>query len=62
VELFENKSKLIIDSLSVQFYLIDKQYNIVDCNKALVEHVKQSKETIIGTPCYRLTHKSDIPC
>jgi PAS domain-containing protein len=62
MELFENNSKLILDNLSAQIYLIDQHYIIMDCNSAFADHVKQSRENIIGQPCHKITHNSDIPC
>ena len=58
----ENVSRLILDNISVQIYLIDHNYRIVDYNCAFANQIKLSKEKIIGEPCYKLSHNSAIPC
>ena len=62
MDLLKNNSRLIFDSLSVPIYLIDQQYNIIDFNRACIDHFNLSKENIIGQPCYKIAHNSDIPC
>ncbi len=54
--------RTILDNLSVQCYIIDKDFNIVDFNQAFADHIQLPREQIIGQPCYKLTHNSDIPC
>jgi transcriptional regulator with PAS, ATPase and Fis domain len=60
--LIENNSRVIFDKLDAQIYLIDQHYKIIDFNKAFADHVKLARENIIGQPCHKLTHNSDIPC
>ncbi|MCP4372669.1 MAG: PAS domain-containing protein [Deltaproteobacteria bacterium] len=60
--LFENNSKLILDNISTNIYLVDQHYQIMDCNDAFADYRQQSRENIIGKPCYKVTHNSDIPC
>ncbi len=60
--LIENNSKLILDNISTNIYLVDQHYHIIDCNNAYADHWKQSRENIIGKLCYKITHNSDIPC
>lgn len=58
----EINPRTILDSLNVQWYVINKNFNIVDFNKAFSDHIRLSREQIIGQPCYKLTHNSDTPC
>lgn len=47
----------IINSLEYSFYVIDKDFKIVLCNKAAKE-----KGVSIGSYCYQVTHHRETPC
>jgi two-component system, NtrC family, sensor kinase len=47
----------IINSLEYSFYVVDRNYKIVLCNKAAME-----KGVSIGSHCYRATHHRETPC
>jgi PAS domain-containing protein len=58
----EQNALLIFNNLNTLVYIIDQNYKIVDFNNAFAEHVKLSRKNIVGQPCYKLSHNSDIPC
>ncbi len=62
MELSEINSQLILDHLSSMVFLINQHYQIIDYNYAFADYLKLSRENIIGQPCYKLTHNSDVPC
>ena len=52
----------IIDSIPDILFLLDKEYNIIRVNKAMVETLDLNSVNIIGKKCYKIAHKAkDIP-
>jgi PAS domain-containing protein len=52
----------IFDSLSMPVLLIDRNYVVVEANRAALSHVREPGAEIIGRPCFNMTHGSDVPC
>ena len=59
---WESNSKLILDHLSTQIYLIDQEYNVIACNQEFTTNFGQSQQDILGRKCYEVTHNIDFPC
>ncbi|MBN1936830.1 MAG: response regulator [Anaerolineae bacterium] len=51
-----------LDSLHDQVVVLDKQYTIVDANQAFLERTMQTRASILGRPCYEITHQLDTRC
>ena len=62
MDFIEKNTRLVVDNLDAQIYLIDKNFQIIDYNKSFADHVKLSRQQILGQPCHKLTHNSDIAC
>ncbi|MBI5634824.1 MAG: PAS domain-containing protein [Nitrospirae bacterium] len=52
----------ILDTVDEGFIVIDHDYRILTANKAYCSQVGGCDETIIGRPCYEISHKSSRPC
>ncbi|MDZ7695928.1 MAG: histidine kinase dimerization/phospho-acceptor domain-containing protein [Deltaproteobacteria bacterium] len=48
----------VIDSLTTQLVVIDKDYRIAMANRKFLKDMGRSKEDILGLPCYQLLHQS----
>lgn len=52
----------ILNQLNQPVLVVNRSYDIVYANTALVEHLHLSLSEIIGRSCYSVTHQSDMPC
>jgi len=52
----------IFDNVSFPVQLIDRDYKIVEANRAAISHANQPGIDIIGRFCFKITHASDTPC
>ncbi len=52
----------ILENLSLPVLVIDRTYNVVFANSALSDHLKVPVGRLIGEPCYKVTHGTDVPC
>jgi len=50
------------DSLSLPVLVINRDYVIVDANRAAISHVDRSEFDMVGQPCFEVTHGSAEPC
>jgi hypothetical protein len=58
-----NKSvRKTFDNLSLPVLVINRDYEIVDANRAAVSHVDRPEFDVIGQPCFEVTHGSAEPC
>lgn len=51
-----------IDALVDPLMIIDKDYNVIKCNKALAEVSKSSIPSVLGTKCYKAFANRKSPC
>jgi PAS domain S-box-containing protein len=54
--------KGILESVDEAFIVIDRDYRITSANRAFLEQTGQPRDAVIGSQCYRISHRSDIPC
>jgi len=54
--------RTIFDNVSCPVLLIDRDYRIVDANRAALLHVDQPRVDVIGRPCFKITHAAEEPC
>jgi len=54
--------KAFFEHLSTPVLLIDRQYKVVDANRALLRTLKARKDRILGAKCYELIESSNSPC
>ena len=54
--------RTIFDNVSFPVLLIDREYKIVEANRAALLHVNQRDEDVIGRSCFEITHASEEPC
>ena len=56
-------SEIILNSMNDAVSLISTDdLSIIDVNKAFLEQYGPSKESILGRPCYEITHNRQEPC
>lgn len=54
--------KAIIDGIKDQIMVVDRDYRIVEVNKAFLNRVGKQKKEVIGRHCYHVLHDEDKPC
>ncbi|PNU19936.1 hypothetical protein C2E25_09705 [Geothermobacter hydrogeniphilus] len=53
----------VLDSLQEEMMILDaNSLTILKANKAFVESCGENYESVVGQPCYKLTHGLDQPC
>jgi PAS domain-containing protein len=52
----------IFDNVSFPVQLIDRDYKIVEANRAAISHANQPGIDVVGRFCFKITHASDTPC
>jgi PAS domain S-box-containing protein len=52
----------IFDNVSFPVLLIDRDYKIVEANRAALSHANQPRTDIVGRSCFKVPHASDEPC
>ena len=62
MDLIGSNSRLIFNSLIDPIYIIDKDFHVIDYNKAFADHHNLSRKMITGKLCYKITHNSEVPC
>lgn len=50
------------DSLSLPVLVIDRDYVIVDANRAAGSYLGRSESNVVGQACFEMTHGSAEPC
>jgi PAS domain S-box-containing protein len=58
----KDRTSKIFDSLSSPVLLIDRDYNIVETNRAARERLEVPGEEAVGQPCFEVTHGLQKPC
>jgi len=54
--------RTIFDNISFPVLLIDRDYRVVEANRAALSHVGQHAVDVIGRYCFKLTHAAEEPC
>jgi len=54
--------RTIFDNVSFPVLLIDRDYTIVEANRAALSHVCRSGAEAIGGSCFKVTHALEEPC
>lgn len=54
--------KAIINGISDQIMVVDRDYRIEEVNKAFLDRVGKQKKEVIGKHCYDLLHDENKPC
>lgn len=52
----------VLDTVDEGFIVIDRDYRILTANKAYCSQVGEPSNSIIGRPCYEISHKTLRPC
>ncbi len=52
----------ILDTVDEGFIVIDRNYSILIANKAYCSQAGRSYDTVIGRPCYEISHRLQRPC
>jgi PAS domain S-box-containing protein len=52
----------ILDTVDEGFIVIDRNFRILTANKAYCNQVGESCDSVIGRPCYEISHKTHRPC
>src|SRR4030066_2545944 len=55
-------NKKIIDSIADSILLINREYEIVFANKAMLQLCGQKEEDVIGQKCNKFSHHRFLPC
>jgi len=50
------------DGLSLPVLVIDRDYVIVDANRAAAAHLERTESNVVGQFCFEMTHGSENPC
>ncbi len=58
----EDAVQKIFNSLSLPVLLINRDYVVVEANRAAIEHLGLSPGEVVGHTCFRVTHQFDHPC
>jgi len=54
--------RTIFDNVSSPLLLIDRDYRIVEANRAALAHVDRRRADVIGQCCFEVTHGTEKPC
>jgi len=54
--------RTIFENISSPVLLIDRDFKIVDANRAALSHVCHRRAEVIGQSCFEITHASEKPC
>jgi len=52
----------VIDGIPDAIRVIDSDFRIIKANRAYAAHVGQPLAAVLGSPCYRSSHRRDSPC
>ena len=52
----------ILDTVDEGFIVIDRDFHIINANKAYCSQVGESCDSVIGRHCYEISHKTSRPC
>lgn len=52
----------ILDTVDEGFLVIDRDFRILNANKAYCSQVGEPCDSVIGRPCYEISHKTSRPC
>ena len=58
----KKNTRTTFDCLSLPVLVIDRDYVIVDANRAAVAHLDRSESDVVGQFCFEMTHGSENPC
>ena len=54
--------RAIHDAVGEGFIVVDRDYKVVSANRAFCEQTGLPLDNIIGRNCFRITHKTTVPC
>jgi PAS domain S-box-containing protein len=54
--------RTIFDNVSFPVLLIDRDYRIVEANRAALLHVDRRGVDVMGQSCFKVTHAAEEPC
>ncbi len=57
-----NYGTLILETMDEGVAIVDRRLRIVSCNSAYLQALDVPRERIIGEYCYRVSHRSIVPC
>lgn len=57
-----DRLKTVFDSIDVMMFIVDRDFNLVDVNRARLEMFKLSPKDAIGKKCYKIFHDRSRPC
>jgi excisionase family DNA binding protein len=57
-----NYSALILETMDEGVAVVDKKLRIISCNSAYLKSLDVAHDSVIGEPCYRVSHRSVVPC
>ena len=52
----------VFDGISEEIMVIDRDFNVKDVNRVLLERYGLDKETVLGRKCYQIKEESGAPC
>ena len=55
-------SNFLIQQANERIVVLNPDFTIVEANEAYAKAVNRSKEEVIGSHCYEMTHGLDVPC
>jgi PAS domain S-box-containing protein len=58
----QNALRAIFNSLGTPVLLIDRDYKIIEANRAATRHLDLFPKEVIGHSCHKVTHGVDKPC
>lgn len=58
----EDYSTLILETMDEGVAVVDRKLKIVSCNSAYLKSLDVTHDSVIGEPCYRVSHRSLVAC
>ena len=52
----------VFDGISEEIMVIDREFNVRDVNRVMLERYGLEKETVLGRKCYQIKEESGAPC
>lgn len=52
----------VFDGISEEILVLDREFNVRDANRVLLERYSLDKNAIVGRKCYQIKHESGAPC
>ncbi len=57
-----NYSTMILETMDEGVAVVDRRLRIISCNSAYLKALDVPRDSVIGEPCYRVSHRSVSPC